>query len=36
MKGGGGKRDWRDDGEKEKEATLRKEAVMEVTDWAME
>jgi hypothetical protein len=36
MKGGGGKRDLRDDGVSEKEATLRKEAVMYVIECAME
>jgi hypothetical protein len=36
MKGGGGKRDLREEGVREKEATLRNDAVMKVTEWATE
>jgi hypothetical protein len=36
MKGGGGKRDLRDDGVSEKEATLRNEAVMYVIECPIE
>jgi hypothetical protein len=36
MKGGGGKRDLRDVGVKEKEATLRKAAVIYVVECAIE